>query len=125
MLKKLESVSDANRVILHDFHQYMLSKDLRSEHHITNSLILLISLDKFLCKDGPDIPFTSINRKDQILTFLNHRYDQVNSRWVEREHDAEGKYISSFNFYLGLLKIFFRWLFNKDKPDGDWETPLS
>gem|GEM_PF-6459002 len=73
-LKKLESVSEANRVILHDFHQYMLSKDLRSEHHITNSLILLISLDKFLCKDGPDIPFTSINRKDQILIFLNHRY---------------------------------------------------
>jgi hypothetical protein len=55
------------------------------------------------------------------LTFLNHQY--VDGKWVEREHDAEGRYISSFNLYLGLLRVFFRWLFNRDKPDEDWETP--
>jgi len=37
---------------------------------------LLISLDKFLCKDGPDIPFFSINSREQILTFLDHQYSQ-------------------------------------------------
>jgi hypothetical protein len=56
----------------------MRSKDLKSEHHIVNSLTLLISLDKFY-----DIPFTSINSKEQILEFLNHRY--VDGKWVERE----------------------------------------
>jgi hypothetical protein len=120
-LKKLESVSEANRVMLKDFYQYIQLKDLKSEHHLTNLLALLISLDKFY---GPE-PFTSINTKEQILTFLNHRYLQKDGIWVEREHDADGRYITSFNFYLGLLRIFFRWLTNRDKSEDDWETPLS
>jgi integrase/recombinase XerD len=119
-LKKLESVSNANRVILRSFYEYMLSKDHKSEHHIISSLTLLISLDKFY---GPDIPFTSINSKEQILTFLNHQYVAREGKWVERERDVEGRYITSFNLYLGLLRVFFRWLFNRDKPDEDWETP--
>jgi hypothetical protein len=107
-LKKLDLVvrSEANRIILKDFYQYMRSKDLKSEHHITNLLLLLISLDKFY---GPDIPFTFINNREQILKFLNHRYSQKDSKWVERERDAEGRYITSFNYYLRLLSVFFRW----------------
>jgi hypothetical protein len=69
-LKKLDWVSEDNRIILKDFYQYMRSKDLKSERHIVNLLLLLISFDKFY---GPDIPFTSINTKEQILKFLNHR----------------------------------------------------
>jgi integrase len=115
-LKKLESVSDVNRVILKEFYQYVLSKDLKSEHHITNLLILLISLDKFY-----SIPFTSINTREQILTILDHQ--QKDGKWIKREHDNEGRYISSFNLYLGLLRVFFRWLSNKDKSEDDWETP--
>src|SRR5215469_18763787 len=65
-----KTVSEANRIILKDFYQYMRSKDLKSEHHIVNLLLLLISLDKFY---GPDIPFTSIKTKEQILKFLDHR----------------------------------------------------
>ena len=94
----------------------MQSKDHKSERHIASLLNLLISLDKFY-----DTPLTSINSREQILTFLNHR--QKDGKWVEREHDADGRYISSFNFYLGLLRIFFRWLFNRDKSEDDWETP--
>ena len=122
VLQKLESVRSAtNRVILKDFHQYMLSKDLKSERHIINLLNLLISLDRFL--DGED--FTSINTKEQILKFLNHRYLQKDDKWVEREKDADGKYISSFNLYLTLLTVFFRWLTNRSKSEeeDDWETP--
>src|SRR5215469_6992300 len=39
--------------------------------------------------------------------------------------DAEGRYITSFNYYLRLLSVFFRWLLNsnKDKSEEDWETP--
>jgi integrase len=114
-------VSEANRTILKDFYQYMRSKDLKSEHHIVNLLLLLISLDKYLCKDDPDIPFTSINTKEQILKFLDHRY--VDGKWVEREHDAEGRYITTFKQNKQLLSVFFRWLFNRDKPEEDWETP--
>lgn len=55
------------------------------------------------------------------MTFLNHR--QKEGKWVEREKDVEGRYITSFNFYLGLLRIFFRWLVNRNKPEEEWETP--
>jgi integrase/recombinase XerD len=119
-LKKLDFVSETNRVILRDFYGYMLSKDPKSERHIISLLSLLISLDKF-----HDIPFTSINSKEQILTFLNHRYDHIKGKWVERVKDAEGKYIGSFNLYLELLKTFFRWLSNRDRPEdfSQWDTP--
>jgi integrase/recombinase XerD len=121
-LKKLESVSAANRVILQDFYEYMSSKGLRSEHHITNLLVLLISLDKFLCRnDLKPEDFTSINTREQILAFLDHQ--QKDGKWIKREKDPEGKYITSFNQNKRLLSVFFRWLNNKHKPDEDWETP--
>jgi len=131
-LRKLELTrSSENRVILRAFYEYILSKDLRNggEHHIAHILALLISLDKFY-----GLSFTSINTEEQILTFLDHQY--VNDKgWVRREHDAEGRYITSFNHYLGLLRVFFRWFHNsynrdrrKDDTDDDidtnWETPL-
>jgi integrase/recombinase XerD len=118
MLKKLESVSEANRDILKVFYQYMSSKDHKTERHIIDILSLLISLDKFCAP----LSFTSINNKEQLLTFLDHR-KQKDGKWVKREHDVEGRYITSFNFYLGLLRIFFRWLVNRDKSPEDWETP--
>ncbi len=120
-LQKLELVSATNRVLLKDFYEYIQSKDHKSERHIISLLTLLISLDKFYC----GIPFTSINTKEQILKFLNHQYLPKEGKWVERNHDADGKYISSFNLYLGLLSVFFRWLTNRSKSEeDDWETPF-
>jgi integrase/recombinase XerD len=121
-LKKLESVSLENRALLQDFYEYQISKERRSksERHVISVLTLLISLDKFY--DG--LPFTSIERKEQILTFLNHQYLVKEDRWVKREHDTDGKYITSFNYYLRLLCVFFRWLTNRDRStDENWETP--
>jgi integrase/recombinase XerD len=96
----------------------MSSKDHKTERHIIDILSLMISLDKFYAP----LSFTSISNKEQLLTFLDHR-KQKDGKWVKREHDVEGRYITSFNFYLGLLRIFFRWLVNRDKSPEDWETP--
>ncbi len=82
-LSKLKSANEANKITLQDFSEYMLSKELKSEHHIVTILVLLISFDRFL--DGPS--FTSINNKEQILTFLEHQYKD--GRWVKREKDVE------------------------------------
>lgn len=76
-LKKLDSVSEANRVVLRAFYEYMLSRDHKSEGNIINQLTLLISLDKFY--DG--MPFTSINSKEQVLTFLKRQYVQKDGTW--------------------------------------------
>ena len=98
----------------------MRSKDPKSEHHINNLSTLLIYLDKFY-----GIPFTSFNSREQVLKFLNYRHSQKEGKWIEWERDAEGRYITSFNYYLRLLSVFFRWLLNsnKDKSEEDWETP--
>lgn len=117
-LNKLELVRNkGNRELIEEFYQHILSKGSRSERHSNNLLTLLISFDKFL--DGKS--FIEINNKQQILLFLDHRY--LDGKWVKREHDAEGKYVSSWNFYKTLLVIFFRWLSNRDKDRDDWETP--
>jgi len=91
----------------------MLAKDLRSEHHCVTTLGLLISLDRFF--------------DEQILAFLDHRYIE-NKGWVRRNKDTDGKYITTFNQYLGLLRTFFRWLYNNNNnTDNDdsrtWKTP--
>jgi integrase/recombinase XerD len=116
--KKLDLVNADNRVILKKFYEYIQSKDPRSDRHIANMLTLFISLDRFY--DG--LSFTSINTKEQILKFLAYQYVRGKG-WVERKRDAQGKYITTFNHNFGLLREFFRWLYNKDKPDEYWETP--
>ena len=55
------------------------------------------------------------------MAFLDHQ--QKDGKWIKREKDAEGRYITSFNQNKRLLSVFFRWLSNKDKPEEDWETP--
>ena len=80
----------------------MLAKDHKSERNIISLLELLLAFDKF-----HGLPFTSINNKEQILAFLNHRYSQKDREWVQREHDIEGRWVTSWNCYLGLLRTFF------------------
>ncbi|MGA9152044.1 MAG: hypothetical protein WBZ36_15820 [Candidatus Nitrosopolaris sp.] len=118
-LKKIDSMSRINRVFAKEYLEHMRLKDHKSDRNIVNQLTLLVSLDKFY--DG--LPFTSINSKEQILKFLKHRYVVQDGNWVEREYDNEGRYITSWNFHLTMLKIFFRWLVNKGIAYEEWETP--
>jgi hypothetical protein len=98
----------------------MRSKGLRSEHNTNSLLKLMMSFDKFLNGKA----FTSINRKEQIQDFLNQRYLAKEGRWTEREHDPEGRWITSHNEYLGLLRTFFWWSTNRDNDnEDDWVTP--
>jgi integrase len=118
-LNKLESPNEHNRALLRDFYEYMRLKDAKSERHVNDILTLVISFDNF--HGGK--PFTEIDNKQQVLAFLDQRYSIADDKWVKRERDAEGKYITTYNHYIGLLKGFFRWLTNKDKETDDWETP--
>jgi hypothetical protein len=97
----LEGVNGENQILIKEFYQYMQSRGSRSEHHARSLLNLLIAFDKFLKR-----PFTLVDKKEEILAFLDHQY--VDGKWVKREHDAEGKYINSWNLYLALLRIFFQ-----------------
>jgi integrase/recombinase XerD len=66
--------------------------------------------------------FLDISKKEQIIEFLEQKF--IGGKWVKREHDAEGKWITTWKQYCIWLTTFFRWLTNKDEEDeSNWETP--
>jgi integrase/recombinase XerD len=76
---------------------------------------VIIEFAKFL---DPNINFHDINKKDQILSFLDRKIKDL-------EKNPEKRWITSWNHYLTRIKLFFIWLYNKDKElEKDyWETP--
>jgi len=64
--------NEANRVTLQNFYEHLQSKDL-SEDHITNLLVLMISLDKFLQQNNDG----SGSLSPLIYAVLVHRMRKV------------------------------------------------
>ena len=62
--------------------------------------------------------FYDINKKEQILSFLD-------TKIKDSSNDPEKRWITSWNHYLTRIKLILRLLYNKDKEiDKDyWETP--
>ena len=86
-----------------------------SERHQNNNLIVMIEFSNYF---NSNTTLYDINKKEQILSFLDTKIkDSVN--------DPEKRWITSWNLYLTRIKLFYRWLYNKDKEiEKDyWETP--
>ncbi len=114
-IKKIEKLSNSsNRNIIKEFLMYMKNNG-SSERHQNNNLNVIIEFATFL--DSNTI-FHDINKKDQILSFLD-------TKIKDSAKDPEKRWITSWNHYLTRIKLFFRWLHNKDKEiEKDyWETP--
>jgi hypothetical protein len=78
-----------NRVLLRELYEYMHGKGSRSEHNTNSLLGLMMPLDRYLGGKS----FREINKKEQILEFLDHRYLAKEGKWSKREHDPQGKCI--------------------------------
>jgi integrase/recombinase XerD len=93
-----------------------------SERHQNNTLKVLIA---FAFSLGKDITFYDVDKKDQILSFLD-------TKVKTQEQDPDKKWITTWNHNLVHLKRFFRWLHNhhKDEQEGndiaesEWKNPL-
>lgn len=118
----ISSIPNAtNSALLYDFYQYMRSIET-SESYQNGNLKIMIYFARFL---GYATDFHSIQRKDQVLSFLN-------TRIKDTEIDPEKRWIRTWNDYLQRIKYFFRWLYNKREAEGkgleappqsDWITP--
>ncbi len=86
-----------------------------SERHQNNNLIVMIEFSNYFDSNSS---FYEINKKEQILSFLE-------TKIKDSSKDPEKRWITSWNHYLTRIKLFYRWLYNKDKEiDKDfWETP--
>ena len=100
------------------FYDYMKARDLSSNHQI-NNLKVVVSFAWYL---GPKINFHDLNQKEEILAFLDSKKKDLGK-------DPERRWITTWNYYLNRLKLFFRWLYNHSTNKSgefdmsDWKTP--
>jgi len=100
-----------------------MANNRKSDSYKKNNLKALIVFSQ---EPAPNIALYDIQKKEQILEFLNKRIKP-------RSDDPDEKWITTWNDYLGRLKFFFRWVYNykikKDKEGiivedmEEWETP--
>ena len=123
-IKNIASIpNSSNSKLVYEFSEYMKTNS-KSEKYQNNNLKAVISFAKFL---GPDITFYHIQKKNQILAFLD-------TKIKSSDVDPDTKWITTWNDYLGRIKYFMRWLYNQKDNDKkrkeeesvvptDWETP--
>ena len=118
LIKKIEFIPNpSNRKIVSEFLDYMTEKECSPNHQI-NNLKVIFSFANYL---GLNNTFHDINKKEQILQFLDLKKNNL--------EDGERKWITTWNYYLNRIKLFYRWLYNRDKNllyemnPGDLETP--
>ena len=72
-----------------------------SENHIINNIKVVLDLAGFL---GP-LQYQDIEKKDQILSFLNLKIK-------DSKIDSEKRWITTWNHYLNRTRLFYRWFYN-------------
>jgi integrase/recombinase XerD len=114
--------NSTNAELLREFYQYMKANGT-SESYQNGNLKIMIYFAKFL---GPSVDLYSINKKEQILDFLDTKIKNSVA-------DPDKRWIRTWNDYLQRIKYFIRWLWNcKQKenneieilPNSDWITPV-
>lgn len=106
-----------NAKLLKEFPEYLIETGA-SERHQENELLVMIYYANYL---GQKIEFIQVKSSKQVTRFLD-------SKRKPKEQDSDGRWITTWNDYLGTLKHFFRWL-HKQKgkrnliPPSEWKTP--
>ena len=73
-----------------------------SDNHQVNNLKVVIDFANFL---GPDITFYKLNKREQIVSFLN-------TKIKSSDIDPDKKWITTWTHFLNRIKLFLRWLHN-------------
>src|ERR671927_360928 len=104
-VKSISSISNpTNATLIGEFYEYMKANGT-SESYQNGNLKILIYFARFL---GANTEFYDINKKEQIVAFLN-------TRIKDSEIDPDKRWIRTWNDYLQRIKYFFRWLSNCKK----------
>ena len=114
-INKIQNLpNSSNSITLNEFLRYMKNNG-SSDRHQNNNLNVMIEFSNYF---DSNTTFYNMNKKEQILLFLDTKIKDLSQ-------DPEKRWITSWNHYLVRIKLFYRWLYNKDKEiDKDyWETP--
>lgn len=113
--------NQANARVVRAYHEYLKSIET-SENYQNQNLKQIIVFARHL---GKETTFYNIEKKEQILEFLDTKIKQS-------EVDPDKKWITTWNDYLWRIKYFFRWFHNykviKEKGNepldpSEWHTP--
>ncbi len=110
-----------NAKLIREFYQFMKTNET-SESYQKNNLKVIINFAKY---QTTDISLYDIDKKDQILEFLDSKIKNIND-------DPDKRWITTWNDYVGRIKFFMRWLYNQKEGNdlgnnisiSDWKTPL-
>ena len=101
-VNKISSISNStNAVLIKAFYEFMKNNGA-SEKHINNNLKAILNFANHI---DTNATFLDIERKEQVVKFLDTKTKSIGE-------DPEGRWITTWNHYLGHLKYFFRWLYN-------------
>ena len=124
-LAKLSRIKNAvNAGLISEYHQYMVDNQTSESYQATNVKCLTYFATWLEDHVGLDVSFYNIETKEPFIGFLK-------TKIKSKEQDPDERWITSYNHYLGRIKIFFRWLYNVklSKSDKDilpvemWKTP--
>jgi integrase/recombinase XerD len=114
-------INTTNSTLVYEFFHYLRANGT-SESYQNGNLKILTYFAKFL---GPNTDFYDINKKEQILAFLD-------TKIKDSLIDPDRRWIRTWNDYLQRIKYFIRWLYNQKErtfkgleaiPASDWVTP--
>ena len=111
VIGKIQQVPNTKNIeTINEFHEYMRSNGSSDDHHNSN-LKVVIAFGNFIGKDNS---FYDINKKEQVLEFLNTKVKSY-------DEDPDKRWITTWNNYLNRLRLFYRWLYNYTN-DSDHEN---
>ena len=104
---KIQNIPNFKNIeIINEFLEYMRNNG-SSEHHQNNNLKVVIAFGNFI---GNDNPFLDINKKEQILAFLNTKVKSY-------DEDPDKRWITTWNPYYNTLKYLISGLIKTDIPN--------
>ena len=108
-INKIQNLpNSSNNKTLNEFLMYIKNNG-SSERHQNNNLNVIIEFANYF---DSNTTFHDINKKEQILSFLD-------TKIKDSSKDPEKRWITSWNHYLTRIKLFYRWLHNKDNKEID------
>ena len=114
-INKFQNLPNSSNIkTLNEFLMYMKNNG-SSERHQNNNLTVMIEFSNYL---SSNTIFYDIKKKEQILSFLDTKIKDL-------AIDPEKRWITSWNHYLTRIKLFYRWLYNKDKKEIDKDYGLK
>ncbi len=104
--EKDRRISASNASLIRDFYLWMKEND-KSEAYMKNQLKAMINFAQWLYKSDASQSLLDMDRREIVLQYLD-------TKVRSEDDDPDGKWITTWNDYLGRIKVFYQRIFARD-----------